>query len=56
VSASGIALGDPVIATFLEFLLQDRECGPVGLTCLAVDLHRVLTITKFPSQGPAAIR
>src|SRR6185312_12806975 len=39
VSVSGIALGDPVIATFLEFLLQDRECGPVGLVSFAVDLH-----------------
>jgi len=41
-SVSGIAFGDPVVATFLEFLLQDRECGPVGLICLAVDLHRTV--------------
>src|SRR5690349_13962443 len=41
-SVSGIAFGDPVVAAFLEFLLQDRECGPVGLICLAVDLHRAV--------------
>src|SRR6185437_2283874 len=41
VSVSGIALGDPVIVTFLEFLLQSREGGPVGLISLAMDLHRV---------------
>jgi hypothetical protein len=41
-SVSGIAFGYPVVATFLEFLLQNRECGPVGLICLAVDLHRAV--------------
>jgi hypothetical protein len=31
-SVCGIALGDPVIAAFLEFLLQSRERGPAART------------------------
>jgi len=31
-SVCGIALGDPVIAGFLEFLLQSRERGPAART------------------------
>jgi hypothetical protein len=42
VSGCWIALGDPLIAAFLEFLLQGRERGPVGLICLAVDPHRTV--------------
>jgi hypothetical protein len=34
--------GDPVIATFLEFLLQGGECGPVGLISFAIGLHRAI--------------
>jgi hypothetical protein len=56
-SVSRIAFGDPVVATFLEFLFQDRECSPVGLICLAVDLHSTVVrrgerILRFLAGAP----
>jgi hypothetical protein len=60
-SVAGIALGDPVIAAFLEFFLQSRECDPIGLISLAVDLHRAVVrrgerVLRFLAGAPQRSR
>jgi len=52
----GIVLGDPVVASFLELLLQRQVGDPMSLITRSVDPHRVIErpaerLLRFPARA-----